>query len=150
MRKQVLAGQIAEVHPAAASTTTVSTGQIIGLSKYAAVDLYVAIRGGTGGTLDVYLQTSPDNGVTWWDVAHFIQLADGGALTRYRLSFPQPPASAAPVVIGGGSAVAPGVALAAGTWVGLNLGDRLRAVFVTGAGHSAGAAQSIVAYGSRD
>jgi hypothetical protein len=54
---------------------------------YSTCSVYVAARGATGGTLDIYIQTlfkqlnaSPG---MWVDVAHLPQQAAAGALTGY-------------------------------------------------------------------
>jgi hypothetical protein len=101
------------------------------------IQITAVLKGATGGTLDVYIQTSPNDGVTWVDAVHFPQLAAGAASVLYvaTLSAISQPASASPVVVGAGLSPA----LAANTVVqGLGF-NRLRLLFVAGSGTTAGA-----------
>ncbi len=103
---------------------------------------FVNGQGATGGTLDIYLQTSPDAGTTFVDYAHFTQFAASSAATKQAFSVSksaQGLSSSAPLTVG--SATTP--ALAANTVVGGDRGDRIRVVFVAGSGTSAGASQMI-------
>ncbi len=131
---------IADTSPAAASTAIGDT--VGGLSKYDAITILGTLQGGTGGTLDVYIQTSFDAGVTWYDYVHFAQKADGAAATTVAVSFP-PAGVTALTAIGKGSLSTPSVGLAANTVIGGVWGDMMRAVYVAGAGTSAGTAQTI-------
>lgn len=119
-----------------------ATGQI---DDYAAIFVEANLIGATGGTLDVYLQNSPDMGTSWYDFAHWPQLAAGAPAINYvftaatgaqNLTF-------APV----GRNLAP--ALASGTATGGAWGDRFRLVMVAGAGTTAGAAVSVRIVGQR-
>jgi hypothetical protein len=69
---------ITATSPAAASTVVHSAG-FANLDDCEALTIVLDLRGGTGGTLDVYLQTSHDGGTTWFDYAHAAQLASGAA-----------------------------------------------------------------------
>jgi hypothetical protein len=136
--------------PNTASTTTV--GKVVApsltadvntdLSKYTSLALYTELQGCTGGTLDVYLQVSPDCGTTWVDFMHFPQLAGGAAVVTTVTPFANA-AATAPVAVGKGTSPA----LAANTFVGGHPGDRMRVVFKTGAGVTVGTAQVIKLYG---
>lgn len=141
----------AETSPAAAGTA-ISSAAVAGSSGAAGVAMLTAgldsflsltvvakLVGATGGTLDVYLQSSPDQGTTWVDYAHFPQLAAGAAAVRYAFATAQGVQSAAPVVVGINGAPA----LAANTIVGGAWGDRLRLVMVAGAATTIGAAVNI-------
>jgi hypothetical protein len=144
-RAQVVSGEAAVVlanavtSPAAASTVVGATVDIAGFSK---VSLAARIRGGTGGTLDVYIQSG--DGTNWWDVAHFTQLAAAAVLVAWGLSLER----------GGGATIvsintADGTpSLVANTKVTGLLGNKLRYVFVAGAGTSAGGSQDIRGWGS--
>ena len=117
-----------ETSPAAASTAPssqtvenaaswapkgVAAGQ---LDDADAIDIKAELVGATGGTLDVYVQSSTSEGdEDWFDVCHFAQLASGAAAVNYRvqLGLVGQPASAAPVAVG--KNLSP--ALAAGTAV---------------------------------
>lgn len=134
-----LSTTLAETTPAAAST--VIGKSIFGMDRFEAYAIYASLVGASGGTLDVYLQTSFDEGVTWYDVAHFPQLGASAAAVTYVAQYS--PTITAPTAVGKGSAVTAGVALAVGTYTGGPLGDSIRAVYVAGTSTSAGAAISI-------
>ncbi len=115
------------------------------LDDFDAVDVTADLVGATGGTLDVYLQTSND-GSSWYDSVHFAQLAAGAAAVSYRVTLARfgQPASAAPVVVGKNGTPA----LAAGTAV-QSFGTRARLVMVAGSGTSAAAKVAVMVAGSR-
>jgi hypothetical protein len=117
------------------------------LDDFDAVDLAIELVGATGGTLDVYVQSSLDQGLTWYDSVHAPQLAAGAGAVIYRTSlthFAQP-ASAAPVAIG--KNLSP--ALAANVAVQGGWGDRIRLVFVAGSSTTAGAAVKVTVAAQR-
>lgn len=124
------------------ATTAVAATQFKGsaFSKAEQLVIDAALVGATGGTLDVYLQRKVASD-TWRDLAHFPQLASGGAAVKYTATITGEGTSL--VVVGGGSDAAPGVALAVNTVVNVIPGGDIRVVFVSGAGTSAGASQSI-------
>lgn len=109
------------------------------LDGYVSLTVVAKLVGATGGTLDVYVQTSPDQGVTWVDYAHFPQLASGAAAIKYAFAAGQGTPSAAPVVVGINTAPA----LAANTVVGGGWGDRIRLLMVAGSGTTVGAAVNV-------
>jgi hypothetical protein len=92
--------------------------------------------GATGGTLDVYVQTSPDGGLSWFDIIHFVQLAGGGPAVKYSSPISQSTTTAVPTVVG--KNLAP--ALSAAAVVNGAFSDRMRLVMVAGSGTSVGAA----------
>jgi hypothetical protein len=139
-------GSITDTSPAAASTAVGDT--IAGLNDFDSITCYASLVGATGGTLDVYLQTSWDGGTTWADICHFPQLAAGASAVKYAVSFCRGPATV-PVVVGVGSVGTPGVALAANVATGWTFGPQIRAVYVAGASTSAGAAVLISVNGFR-
>ncbi|MCL5436080.1 MAG: hypothetical protein M1275_03285 [Patescibacteria group bacterium] len=49
------------------------------------VKLNVTTVSVTGGTLDVYIQTSPDGGTTWIDAAHFAQISASTANAHFAI-----------------------------------------------------------------
>ena len=108
-------------------------------------DVSARLAGANGGALDVYIQTSNNNGAvgSWKDVVHFPQLAAAAAAIGYSVTLSHATGGSAPVVV---NAVDGTVALAANTVIPAALGNNLRVVFVAGAGTSAGAAQAITAY----
>ena len=129
-----------------ASPGTAAGTVISGLDDFQSVVLFLTIQGATGGTLDVYLQFY--DGVNWIDFAHFTQLAAGGAAVSYVVPINRAPrpADATPVVTG--SDLTP--ALAADTIIHGTLTDRVRMVFVAGAGTSVGAAQVMTVVGTEE
>lgn len=136
----MLAGYyFAETSPAAAGTVA-SSGFVTGsttagiawpLDQYQAVDAIAEFAGATGGSLDVYIQSSPDGGNNWFDIAHFAQAAGSSAYTVYRVSLNA--AGTAPVVVGKDLSPALAAASAVGAFC-----DQVRLVMVAGSGTSAG------------
>jgi len=108
------------------------------LQNYDALSIRATLTGATGGTLDVYLQTSVD-GTEWRDYAHFAQLADGAAVATYGFSVSRSGQQTSITAIG--KDLTP--ALAANSVLGGDFGNQMRALYVAGAGTSAGAAQVI-------
>lgn len=98
------------------------------------IDVVAEITGGTGGSLDVWVQSSIGPSGDWYDVIHFAQVA-AGVTAIYRATLAAHPQSTtdAPVVIGKNAAPALGAALVVKT-----LGfDRLRLYMRANAGTSA-------------
>lgn len=129
--------------PAAASTV-VSAGGLAGsasLTRADAIVIDAVLVGGTGGTLDVYLQRKTGSDA-WMDWVHFPQIT-AGTTKRYTITMFGEGAGSSIVEVGGGTTAAPGVALAANTAVNVTPGGDVRVVCVAGAGTSAGAAQAI-------
>lgn len=128
--------------PAAASTAVVGVPAVFATFEDMpeSLDVEAALVGATGGTLDLYLQTSPDGGTTWVDYAHFAQLAAGAAASFVRFGVARHAQQTTITTVG--RALVP--ALAVGTVVGGPFGDRMRLVAVAGAGTSAGAAITIL------
>lgn len=141
---------IAETSPAAASTV-LSTARAYKLEVCDSLTVIGQLQGATGGTLDIYLQTAhdaadvADTSATWFDYAHFAQLA--GAAAAIKLTWHVNRATAVSTVTTIGSASSP--VLAASTILGGAWGNRMRLVYVAGAGTSAGAAQSVTIIGHR-
>lgn len=102
------------------------------LDDFDAVDVVVEITAGTGGTLDVYLQTSPNNGVDFYDTIHFPQSAGGSGLKIYQSPLSLATTTSTPIQVG--KNLVP--ALAAGVVVNGAFTDRCRLVMVAGAGTS--------------
>lgn len=147
---------ISGASPDAASTTAVigevvdfamlpGTTQPTGLEVVDDLDIVAAIQGGTGGSLDLFLQTSPDN-VTWTDYAHFAQLAAGAVLGVKTFATTRQAQTATMTTVG--QNLTP--LLAASTVVG-SVARYMRLLAIAGAGTTAGAVQTItlVAHGSR-
>ena len=115
------------------------------LDDYQALSFEAVLMGATGGTLDVYVQNSPDMGSTWYDYIHFAQLASGAATVRYVASVASGAQNLSLQTIGFNLSPA----LAAATAIGGAWGDRFRLVMVSGAGTSAGAAVQMRIVGQR-
>lgn len=133
-----------DTSPAAAGTA-VSASKAGALQRFGALTIIATLTGATGGTLDVYLQVSPDAGVTWYDYAHFAQLAAGAAaITKVITVSRAGQQTGIPTV---GTDLSP--ALAANAVVGGDFGDMMRVLLVAGASTSAGAVQTIKVIGTR-
>jgi hypothetical protein len=135
--------------PAAPSAGTPTIGAIasqaatnsFAADAYESITIEATLQGATGGTLDVYIQTSPDQGVTWTDYIHFPQIAAAATAVTYRAN---PNAWLGTINVVGKDLVP---ALAANTIAGGLPGDRLRVLYVAGSGTSAGALQKIRVFG---
>ena len=119
----------ATVAATAGASTSVGTVTVTGLEAHTALALFVTAVGSAGGTTDIYLQGRHGNGL-WYDVAHFPQIAGGGASVTYKVNLCRYGTMTVPVVIGAGAVPA----LAVNTIVPGDFGDALRLVAVTGGG----------------
>lgn len=134
--------------PAAASTALIAGMTEAGLARHSFVRIDAILLGGTGGTLDVYLQRKivPVSGgtPTWIDWAHFPQIA-AGASHKYTLYACQDFSSTSIVEVGqlSDDLSTGALFLPVNTFTGGLPGDAIRAIAVAGAGTSAGAAQTI-------
>jgi len=122
------------------------------LDDYQAISFEAVLMGAVGGTLDVYVQNSPDMGSSWYDYIHFAQLAPGAGTFRYVVSCASGAQNLSLQTVGYNLSPA----LAASTAIGGAWGDRFRLVMVAGAGTTAGAvvqlrvvAQRMFPWGSR-
>jgi len=115
------------------TTSTVITG----LSKVTAITIIDSLLGATGGTLDVYVQDSPDGGTTWYDYIHYAQIAAAGGAQP--IGAYDPTLNDTRTVIGTGTSPA----LAASAFRGGKPFDQMRLLLVAGAGTSAGASQGV-------
>ena len=139
--------QFNETSPAAAGT--VASSQVVTgspsanvpagvagwVDDYASIEVIAELMGATGGSLDVYMQTSPDGGLTWFDTIHWPQQSAAGAQAYYNSPLSQAATTSTPVVVG--KNLVP--ALAANTVINGSFGDRFRLVMVAGTSTSAGA-----------
>lgn len=128
-----------------AASTTVAGTAVTGLSNLTAVSIMATLTGVTGGSCDVYLQHSHD-GTTWYDYAHYTQLAAAAAVTTQCYV---PALNDKNTVVGKGTTGSPAVALAANAFVGGHPLDQMRAITVTGTGVSVGVTQTITLIGTR-
>lgn len=118
------------------------------VDDYDSIDIIATFGGktaagaSTGGTVDLYVQGSPDGGKTWVDAVHFTQAVANAAASTFKttLSMLTQPASAAPVAVGLGLSPA----LAQSTAVQGVSFDRLRLVMVAGSGTTGGAPVSVI------
>lgn len=142
MRRKDTAQTVTLTAPSAAGTTVGATlfkGAMFQRANSFTID--AVIRGGTGGTLDVYLQRKLGSD-SWTDFVHFPQQASGGAAKRYTLTLNGQGATTI-TETGVGTDAAPGVTLAANSAVNVMPGDDVRIVFVAGVGTSVGFSQTI-------
>lgn len=136
-----------ETSPAAAGT--VASSQLVSggidngipngvcglIGDYDGAEIIAELVGATGGTLDVYVQLSPDEGLNWYDIIHYPTLAAGAAAVIYQTPVSTSTVTTTAVVVG--KNLSP--KLAPGTVVNGAFTDRLRLVMVAGSGTSAGA-----------
>jgi len=113
-----------------ASASTAVHGSEFTLPAYEALNVFVQLTANTGGALDVYIQSKVEG--VWVDVAHFAQLAAGGAAVAKMRSVILDGTSR-DVGTGDKSAVA---GLAADTFVAGPWGQTLRLVSFSGASTS--------------
>jgi hypothetical protein len=141
---------LSETSPSAASTVA-GTARAYGLAACEGLTVVGQLVGATGGTLDVYLQTAydaadvADASATWFDFAHFTQLAAGAAAVKVLWHVNRATAVSTVTTIGSGTSPA----LAAATILGGSWGNRMRLLFTAGAGTSVGAATSVTLIGHR-
>ena len=132
----VLISLVAGTSPAGASTSA-TTSAIKGFGRYKAITILADLLGGTGGTLDVIVEHSPD-GTDWYEYVHFTQLADGATIKTY---------SYAPglndTIVAVGKNLTTTMILTSGNAAGGHWFDQMRIRYVTGSGNSAGAAQIV-------
>lgn len=142
---------IDDTSPSSASQTTIGD-YCKGLLAYDWFTIDALLVGATGGTLDVYLQRqvamdSEVSGGVWVDWLHFTQLASGASAVRYSV---QSGANNTINTVASATDSSAGTpALSAGSFVGGHPGDKVRAVYVSGSGTSAGAAVKIYITGWR-
>lgn len=129
--------------PNSASTAVVGVPAVfaaVAIDMPESIDVLGQLRGATGGTLDLYLQTSVDGGTTFVDYCHFAQIAAAASPFNVRFGASRHAQSSGLVTVGVGTTPL----LAASTLVGGPFGDRMRLVAVAGAGTTAGAAITIL------
>lgn len=140
------------------ATTAVLGSAITGLDRFRSLYCEAALVGATGGTLDVYLQVSPNLGTNWIDYAHFTQLAAAASAIKYAFTISRDGQSnnqatgsvvfASPAIVTVGTALNPLLGGANMVILGGDFTDRIRCVVVSGAGTSAGATQTFTFVGS--
>lgn len=135
--QDVIVADLSATSPAAAST--VAGTPVTGLQGFRSMAIYANLQGATGGTLDIYLQFTPDLGTTWVDYAHFTQKAAAGAATKQVWTVSRSAQQLTIATVGTGTSPA----LTANSIIGGEWGDQMRVVFVAGTSTSAGALQTI-------
>ena len=139
--------------PAAPGTSVIATQY--GLDQFTELVAHVSLIGATGGTLDVYLQSSVNwqAGVTgqvgtpaWYDVAHFTQLPAGATALRYIVSMSRGYPLTATIAVSNPTDGTP--TMAANTLLPNILGNALRLIVVAGSLTTAGALITINCHSS--
>ena len=131
-----------ETTPSSA-TTAASAGTIKGCNGFDSVCgilEFTGVGGGMGGTLDVYVQSSWDEGTTWFDFVHFTQFASGAASSTAKFS-----SDVLNTITTIGKNTSP--ALAANSCAGRDWGDWIRMLYVAGASTTAGATVKLTVIG---
>jgi len=134
---------LTDTSPAAASTVIGST--VAGLLIWRKFTVDAEIIGGTGGTIDLILQKQVTTDV-WADWLRLPQVA-AATTARYSVAV-ESTGTIVPVTWGTDAAHGTPV-LATNTCVGGHPGNRVRAVYIAGAGTSAGATQTVHITASR-
>jgi hypothetical protein len=124
-----------------ASASTALGDSVVGLLGYDRFSIEAVIIGGTGGTLDVYLQRQVTDNV-WADWLHFPQVA-AAATKKYAVQCGRSNDVTIREIATGTDAAHGTPVLAANTFIGGHPGNKIRAVYVAGSGTSVGAAQTI-------
>jgi len=138
-------GTAVSTQPVQNVTSPYTNGIACPIDDSDALDVFAELVGATGGTLDVYLQVSPDGGLNWTEAIHFPQLAAGGGAVKYQAPISLFTNITTPVVVG--KNLVP--ALAANTVVNGAYSDRCRLLMVAGGGTSAGAAVKVTVTAQR-
>jgi hypothetical protein len=132
---------------AAASSQVVTGGVDTGIPNgvcgligdYEGAEVIAELQGATGGTLQVWVQLSPDEGANWYDVVAFPQITAGAAIAYYQAPLSTATNTTAPVAVG--KNLSPSLASGSSTGQVVNgaFTDRMRLVMKAGTGTSAGA-----------
>jgi len=128
------ASTLASVNVVESAATYGGSGVAMPLNDGNSLDIVADLRGATGGTLDVYVQYSTNSGRSWYDLAHFPQVAAAAPVTYFRAPVSLYTNSVNTSQVG--KNLAP--ALAASAMVNGAFGDRVRLVMVAGAGTTLG------------
>ncbi len=133
----------AETTPTSA-TTVASAGTIKGCNGFDSIGAILEFTGpvgGMGGTLDIFVQSSWDEGTTWFDLIHYSQFASGAAATTLKTS-----TDATNTITTIGKNTSP--ALAANACAGRPWGDWIRMLYEAGASTTAGATVKLTVIGT--
>jgi hypothetical protein len=125
------------------ATYQVTTG-VGGFAEYKAITILATVQGATGGTLDIVIESSPDDGVSWYEYWRLPTLQAAAAAVTYRYG---PALNDSPTLVGKndltGSTLTTTFVLGAGSVSGSHWFDKLRVRYVAGANTTLGAAQDI-------
>ena len=122
----------------AAGTATDSVDPQEWVNGFQSLRIQANLQGATGGTLNVYVQTSYDGGTTWHDYVSYTQLAAGAAAVTYASSHTRAKGDALATPTDG--------TMTANTARDGEWGDRFRLKMTAGAGTSAGTTQSVTLF----
>lgn len=140
------ASTVASSQPVQDAASYLPAGVAGPLDDYDAIEVIAELVGATGGTLDIYVQQNPSgDGVTWFDIVHFTQLAAAASAVKYEASISLYNNITTPVTVGKNTSPA----LAAGSNVNGPFSDRVRLLMVAGSGTSAGAAVKVTVCAQR-
>jgi hypothetical protein len=105
------------------------------IDDYESIGVVAELMGATGGTLNVYLQNSGDQGLTWFDMIAWPTIAAGASVVYYSSPLSQSTTTTTTTIVGKGALPA----LVPGSVVNGAFSSRLRLVMVAGSGTTAGA-----------
>jgi hypothetical protein len=108
------------------------------IDDYESIGVVAELTGATGGTLNVYLQNSGDQGLTWFDMIAWPTITAGASVVYYSSPLSQSTTTSTTTIVGKGASPAL-VAGANGAVVNGAFSSRLRLVMVAGSGTTAGA-----------
>jgi hypothetical protein len=139
------AGGAASSLPVENAGSIFPVGQAGPFDLVGAVEVLANLVGATGGPLDVYLQSSQDEGATWRDQIHFPQLLAAASAVSYHAVLSDHPQATSDTVTVIGINSTP--VLAAGKIVQGTGFNRLRLYMVAGTSTSAGAVVQVTVSG---
>lgn len=131
-------GTAASSQPVQSAASYLPGGVAGPMQDFDAVDVIAEIKGATGGTLQIYVQSSPDDGASWYDMVAFPSVGAGATIAYYKAPISNTTTTASPVLVGKNLTPALINSSTAGVVNGA-FTDRMRLVMVAGSGTSAGA-----------
>ena len=121
------------------------TTGVPGFAAFKTITIIATVQGGTGGTLDVVVEHSPDGGTNWYEYWHLVQLAAAAAAVTYTYD---PALNDSAVQVGKNLTTT--TVLGSGSVAGGHWFDMMRVRYIAGASTSAGAEQNIAVLGTMD
>lgn len=131
-------GTAASSQPVQNTASWAPAGVAAPLHEFDAINCVLEIGAtATGGTLDVYVQVSADEGITWTDIIHFKQHLTGDGNVIYEAPMSNATTTTAPTAVGKNlnPALSAGTT---GTVINGAFSDRMRLVMVAGSGTTVG------------